>query len=124
VPVEALLRKIEWAASSATECRSVPRSNIAYFMLSLLASCRPEVLPRFQHIPRNSAGERSPVRWYEFEGEWAWGPTDIGIGKLSVHGMKQVWLLVDVLSYWCIPRMSAEISPAQYNETPAGDVSI
>lgn len=37
-----------------------------------------------------TAGERSPVRWYDFEGEWAWADADIGIGKLTVNGMKQV----------------------------------
>lgn len=36
------------------------------------------------------------MRWYDFEGEWAWANTDIGIGKLTVNGMKQVRRPADV----------------------------
>jgi hypothetical protein len=37
-----------------------------------------------------SAGARSTISWYDFEGSWAWADDNVAPGKLTVNGMHQV----------------------------------
>lgn len=39
------------------------------------------------------AGERTPIHWFDFEGDWGWKEEDLGPGKLTSEGMEHAFQL-------------------------------
>lgn len=43
------------------------------------------------------AGERTPIHWFDFEGDWGWEMEDLGPGKLTSRGMEHAFQLGQTL---------------------------